>query len=65
MPVIPGIQEAKVRGSWSKGGLGKSMRSYLKNNVKAKSVGDLAPVSDYLPSKHKPLSSSPSTTKEK
>jgi hypothetical protein len=36
IPIIPAIQEAEVGGSQSEASLGKSVRLYLKNKLKAK-----------------------------
>jgi hypothetical protein len=62
-------QEAKVGGSRSKSGLGKKHKTLLgkkkKTKTKSKRAGDFTQVVEHLPSKHKALSSSPSTTKEK
>jgi hypothetical protein len=42
--VLPATWEVEVGGLWSVAGLGKSMRPYLKNKLKAKSLVLLAQV---------------------
>jgi hypothetical protein len=44
---------------------GKSLRSLLRKQAKAKRAGDMAQVAGCLPSKHKVLSSNPSTERLK
>jgi hypothetical protein len=49
-------------GGWqSTQALGKILRPYLKNNLKAKKAGDVAQVTECLLSKHKALNSNAST----
>jgi hypothetical protein len=55
--------EVNVGESQSETGPGKSLRPYLKIN-KAKRAGDVAQVVDHLSSKHKTMSSNPSTAKK-
>jgi hypothetical protein len=38
-PMVLTIQEVEAGGSWYEGGLGKRMRLYLKNKIKAKGLG--------------------------
>jgi hypothetical protein len=45
--------------------LGQRARPHLKNKLKAKGLGGVAQMVDHLNSKHKALSSIPSTTKKK
>jgi ribosomal protein RSM22 (predicted rRNA methylase) len=42
--------------------LAKSLRPYLKNNLKTKKARGITPLVEHLPNKHKALSSNPSTT---
>jgi hypothetical protein len=38
MPIIPATQEVEVGGSWSEDSLGKNVKLYLKNELKAKGL---------------------------
>jgi hypothetical protein len=63
----PATQEVKVRGSWSKAGLGKSVRPYLKHKLKQKVLGGVVGVQvvEGLPSKLKALCSNSSIAQKK
>jgi hypothetical protein len=64
IPVIPAIWEAEVGELWSKASPSKTMRFYLKNELKAKGLGVyVTQVVDHLPSKKNALSSIPSAAK--
>jgi hypothetical protein len=39
IPIIPVIWEVVVKGQWPEAGLGKNLRSYLKNKLKVKRLG--------------------------
>jgi hypothetical protein len=39
MPLISATQEKGIGGSWSKTGLGKGLKPYLKNKLKAEMLG--------------------------
>jgi hypothetical protein len=64
MPVIPATQETGVGGSQSEASLGKSIRLFLKNKLKAKDWG-VTQVVELLLSQCEALSSIPRTTKKK
>jgi hypothetical protein len=49
MSIVPDKREPEVGGSWSKASIGKNMKSYLKNKLKAKGLWDVAQVLGCLP----------------
>jgi hypothetical protein len=61
-PVILATWEAEIRGNHSSGQPGQKLRSCLKYTQTKKRTGRVTQVVDCLPSKHKVLSSNPSTT---
>jgi hypothetical protein len=48
-----------VRGLLSEASLGKSLRPYSKNKLKAKRTGGMTQVAEYLSNKYKAVSSKP------
>jgi hypothetical protein len=66
MPVIPATWETEVGGSWYQASLGKRVRPYLKNKLKAKRTGrGIVQKKEYLSSKCGALSLIPRIAKKK
>jgi hypothetical protein len=59
--VIPATQEAEVGGSQSETNLQQKHKTLSEKQIKAKGLGGMAQVADFLLSKSKALSSIPST----